>query len=312
MVAPVVPVQYKWRMRATFLSIETFCMTYELGNFTRAARALGVTPQAASRQVAKLEKSLGAILFRRNTRHMEATQAGQMYYQSCRSALEALGAAEGRLGSEGEPAGEVRVSVPTTYGNHRFMAMLAGFRKCFPRVNVDVEISNRNVDFVREQFDMAVRMGELHDASFIARRLGDFSVGTFASPTYLAESGVPSTPAQLHDHTCALFVMPSSGRPLPWTFAPAPEALIPEAAIHVRDDVLGLVSFARAGGGLIQSYHFLVEGELERGELVEVLADHSGRSRPFSLIYPREAVMRPAVRALVDYAVEHSREDRKR
>lgn len=303
--APVSP------MSTRLPSIKAFCLTYELGNFTAAAKALGVTPQAASRAVAKLERRLGVILFRRNTRHVEATEPGRAYYEACRSALDILDHAEARLqGQDDQPRGEVRVSVPTTYGHHRFIAMLPAFRRRYPRVDIDVQISNQNIDFVRDGFDLAIRMGELDDASFVARRLGDFSVGVFASPAYLSERGAPRTPAELDQHDCGVFAMPRTGRLLPWTFSPGPEALVPRAALRVREDVLGLIGFAVAGGGLIQSYHFLVTRELERGELSEVLADYSGRSRPFSLIYPREATARPAVRALVDFVVEQSRADR--
>ena len=298
-------------MSARLPEIKAFCLTYELGNFTSAARALGVTPQAASRAVAKLERRLGVALFRRNTRHVEATESGRTYYEACKHALDTLDGAEARLlGQHDEPVGDVRVSVPTTYGHHRFIALMPEFRRRYARVNVDVEISNHNVDFVREGFDVAIRMGELHDASFVARRLGDFPLGVFASPEYLRQHGAPSSPEDVADHACGVFSMPRTGRPLPWTFDPGPEALLPPAALRVRHDILGLIGFAVAGGGLIQLYHFLIERELEQGQLVQVLRDYAGRSRPFSLIYPREAAERPAVRALVDFIVEMTRSDR--
>jgi DNA-binding transcriptional LysR family regulator len=298
-------------IRARLSSIEAFCQSYELGSFTVAARSLGVTPQAVSRSVAKLEKSLGVPLFRRNTRHIEATEAGRSYYEACRAALQTLDDAEARLrGTRDDLAGEVRVSVPTTYGHHRFLPMLASFRRRYPRIEIDVEVANQNIDFVRDGFDLAIRMGELQDASFVVRRLGDFSLGVFASPSYIEERGRPMAPSELDLHECAVFVMPRTGRPLPWTFAPGPESLTPKAAARIRGDALGLITFARAGGGLTQIYHYLVERELERGQLIEVLQEYSGRSRPFSLIYPKEAVTRPAVRVLVDFIVEQSRADR--
>lgn len=299
-------------IRAKLSSIEAFCQSYELGSFTVAARSLGVTPQAVSRSVAKLEQRLGVPLFRRNTRHIEATEAGRSYYEACRAALVALDDAEARLrGAREALAGEVRISVPTTYGHHRFLPLLASFRRLHPGIEIDVEVSNKNIDFVREGFDLAIRMGELRDASFVVRRLGDFSLGVFASPSYLAERGRPMTPSELDGHECAVFVMPRTGRPLPWTFVPEPEAIAPRAAVRVRGDVLGLITFARAGGGLVQIYHYLVERELASGQLVEVLREYSGRSRPFSLIYPKEAVKRPAVRALADFIVERARPDRR-
>ena len=292
-------------------SLRLLCLTVELGSFTRAAHAAGLSAQAVSRAIARLEDELGQPLFRRNTRHVEPTEAGRLYYDAATGALQRLQEAEAalRLRQE-EPAGTVRVSVPTTYGHHRFVPMLSEFLRRYPRVEVDLEIANHNVDFVREGFDLAVRAGDFSDEPFIARKLGDYTLGVFGSPGYLAERGAPQNIKELAEHRCAVFVMPSTGRPLPWAFAPpGPEAMVMPAALRVRGDVLGLVGFARAGGGLVQSYHYLVERELARGELVEVLVEYSGRRRPFSLIYPKQAVSRPAVRVLVEFVVAGSRGD---
>ena len=298
-------------MPAQLSHIQAFQLTFELGNFTLAARAMGVTPQAASRAVARLEGELGAQLFRRNTRHVEPTEAGRLYYAACAEALARLADAERRLRVDQDtPSGTVRVSVPTTYGHHRFMPLLAEFCRLYPRAEVEVDISNLNVDFVREGFDLAIRMGDLGDAPFVARRLGEFPLGVYASPAYLEARGAPTAPDQLARHTTAVFIMPGTGRPLPWSLLPGPELILPRAAVRVRTDITGLVSFARAGGGLVQIYRYMVEREVARGELVEVLSQYAGETRPFSLIYPRSAVERPVVRALVDFVVERARRER--
>lgn len=295
-------------LRAKLPNIQMFCLAYELGSFTEAAKSMGVTPQAASRSVAKLEKELGVLLFRRSTRQIQITEAGRFYYQSCRTALATLEEAELQLGVvEDEPSGLVRISVPTTYGHHRFLPMLSGFRRLYPRIEIDVEISNQPINFVREGFDLAIRMGQLEDASFVAQRLGSFSFGVFASPTYLKEHGFPERPTDLVNHECGVFVMPHTGRNTPWFFAKNPKTLAPKPAIRIHHDVLGLIAFARSDGGLIQMFHFIVERELAHGELQEVLTAYSGCSRPFSLIYPKEAALRPAVRTLIDYTVHYSR-----
>ncbi|ACY18784.1 LysR family transcriptional regulator [Haliangium ochraceum] len=297
-------------MRSKLATIEIFCLAYELGTFTAAARELGLSPQSASRALARLEGELGVVLFRRNTRHIQATEAGRTYYETCRSVLKALDAVEMELpGGADEPSGDVRVSVPTTYGHHRFLPLLAEFRRRHPRVFVDVQVDNRTIDFVRDRFDVAIRMGKLHDAPFIARKLGDFSLGLFASPAYLRARGEPRSLDDIDNHECVLFVMPRTGKILPWSLAGEPRSYTPRAAIRVRHDVLGLISIARAGGGIIQIYDYLVENELARGELVEILPDYRGRSRPFSLIYPPEAMRRPPVRALVEFVVHSAAGD---
>ncbi|MEL6760998.1 MAG: LysR substrate-binding domain-containing protein, partial [Myxococcota bacterium] len=262
------------------------------------------------RAVARLERALETPLFRRSTRSIRATTAGHAYFDSCSRALETLTQAADRLSTGRESLkGRVRVSVPTTFGHRRFLPILPEFRRLHPGVQIDVHIANRNIDFVREPFDLAIRLNRPRDGAFVARKLGDFSLGVFASPDYLAERGRPTEPSELVEHECASFIMPSTGRELPWTFSPQPESWRPVSPVRIREDVLGLITFARAGGGLIQIYHFLVQAELDRGELVEVLEPFGGRQRPFYLLYPKEVMKNAPARALAEFVLRRSRAD---
>jgi DNA-binding transcriptional LysR family regulator len=286
---------------STLAGVEAFCRTYELGSFTKAARRLGVTPQATSKAVARLEATLGVTLFRRSTRALAPTEAGRRYYARCSQALALLDVADGEAASHRvAPRGRVRISVPTTYGHHVFLPSLANFAARFPEVLVEVEVENHNVDLVRDGFDLAIRMGAIRDASLIARRLGDFALGVYAAPSYLARRGVPRGPEELDRHTCLTFVMPSTGRPLPWLFRDRP-AQAPTPRYPIHGDPLGAVTLARSGLGLAQTYDFVVAEHAARGELVEVLASHRGHARPFSLLYPRQGRLDAPARALVDH-----------
>jgi len=289
---------------STLPNVEAFCQTFATGSFTKAARALGVTPQATSRSVARLERTLGVELFRRTTRHLAPTDAARRYYARCTQALALFAIAE-REAAAGHAAleGCVRISVPTTYGHHRLLPSLAAFRERHPGIEVELNVANRNIDFVRDGFDLAIRMGSAIDAGLIARKLGDFPLGVYAAPSYLARHAAPRAPSELADHTCLAFVMPSSNRVLPWSFVPGPQRFVPAAPYRCSDDPLALITLARAGLGLIQIYDFLVEDDLARGRLVEVLAPYRGRSRPFSLIYPRAPRQARAVRALIEHIV---------
>ncbi|MDI1428252.1 LysR family transcriptional regulator [Polyangium sorediatum] len=298
-------------LAGTLPNLEAFCRTYETGSFTKAARALSVTPQATSRSVARLERALGVTLFRRTTRSLAPTDAARRYYDLCVQALSLLSTGERELAS-GKKAveGRVRISVPTTYGHHRLLPSLGTFRERYPGIGVEVNVSNQNVDFVRDGFDLAIRMGTIDDKTLVARKLGDFALGVYASPSYLARHGAPRTPGELDEHTCVAFVMPRSGRVLPWTFVPAPERFEPEAPYRCSDDVLGIITLARAGVGLVQVYDFLVEEDVARGALVEVLGSFRGKSRPFSLLYPKSVEPSRPARALIDYIVATAREGR--
>ena len=114
-------------------------------------------------------------------------------------------------------------------------------------------------------------------------------------------------PADLNTHTCIAFVIPSTGRVQPWSFHPEPAEYLPKASYRVGDDVLALVTLARAGIGLIQTYDFVVAQDVARGALVEVLSAHRGVSRPFSLIYPRGVTQSRATRAMIEFILEMER-----
>ena len=299
-------------MQANLSGIQAFCLAYELGNFTEAAKALDVSPQAISRAVARLEGELGVTLFRRSTRHIHATEHGRVYYASARDALQTLLEAERKLLAEESDLieGCVRVLLPTAYAHRRFLPWLATFQQHYPGIDVELTISNRQLDFIKEGFDLAIRSGDVkRSPSYTVRKLGDFSLGVFASPDYLERHGTPTFPMELEQHRCILFTRPNSNKVLPWTFSPDPDVFIPPSSIRVSQDELGLVTLAKQGAGFVQLQHFLVQEELERGELVEVLQSHGGRARAFSLLCHAERAEDIARQKLVEFVMERSLQD---
>lgn len=291
-------------------SIALFCKAAELGNFTSAAEAMGVTPAAVSRSIGRLEARLNVKLFARTTRRVKLTDDGRAYFEQCEQALAQLQEAERIVtGNQSSPSGRLRVSVPTTYGHHRILPILPKFMKKFPLINLDVSISNRNIDFVEEGFDVAVRMGALEDSRLIAHKLEDAALCVFASPGYLKRAPKLRTIADLSAHDCIQFIMPSSGRPIAWSFFEHKGEVdfVADSRIQIQDDVLGGVTLAKAGGGVFQSYRFIVARELQSGELVEVLKAHAGRARPFNILYPQNRHMSSRVRVFVDFVREHFR-----
>jgi DNA-binding transcriptional LysR family regulator len=296
------------KVESTLPNLLAFCRAFEHGSFTLAARALSVTPAAVSRAVARLEGTLGVSLFRRTTRALRPTAEGRAYYEKCAAALALLAEAEEELAdATSEEGGLVRLSVPTTYGLHRLLPRLAGFHQQHPGIELELEISNHNTELVREGVDLAIRMGTIRDAGLVARKLGDFSVGVFASPAYLRRRGEPMTPEELDEHHCIAFLIPRTGLPLPWIFAAPTAERAVRGNLRVQGDPMGAVALARAGEGLVQTYHFLIERELAAGQLVEVLGERAGRSRPFSLIYRKERARSRAVRAVIAYILATER-----
>jgi DNA-binding transcriptional LysR family regulator len=288
-------------------SIEMFCKAAELQGFTAAALALGVTAAAVSRSVGRLEERLGVKLFTRTTRHMRLTEEGQAYFEQCRQALAQIENAERAInGSQAEPSGVLRVSMPTTFGHHRVLPRLPQFMERYPKIKVEVDLSNRNIDFVEDGYDLAIRGGTHSDSRLVARQLEDACFGIFAAPQYLALRGTPQTPEQLQAHECIVFVLPSTGRYLPWLFRQNGQDLdlVVEGRVNVQGDVLGCLSYAVGGGGLLQTYHFVAQRHLENGSLVEVMQAFGGRSRPFSIMYPHNRHLSAKVRAFVQFLLE--------
>ncbi len=204
--------------------VEVFIAVVEHGSFTAGAVALSTTPSVLSRAISRLEARLGRQLLQRTTRRVGLTEAGRLYLEQVRSAFSLLVDAERDVqGQEGELAGRVRLSVPTTYGHYRLPPLLARFARQYPRVQVELNITNRNVDLVAEGFDLAIRLGHLPDSGLVARKLEDATLLLVASPEYLRRMGAPQTLEDLQRHMCLPFVMPRTGRIAPGCFAMANE-----------------------------------------------------------------------------------------
>lgn len=283
--------------------VEAFIATAEAGSLTRAATALATTPSMISRAVSRLEARLGVQLLRRSTRRLRLTDAGAHYLEQAQAAFALIVDAEHTVqGQEGPLRGTVRLSAPTSYGHVRLPALLHAFRQRHPQVTLEIAIGNRNVDLVAEGFDLAIRGGELPDSGLVAHRLEDAAFCLVASPAYLRRCPAPVTIDALSTHDCLGFVLPSTGRVMPWRLRDGDTDLdwMPAPSLRVTEDVLGLVSLARTGAGICQTYRFIVDDDLQRGALLEVLPQSSGRTRPFSLLYAPHRRLSAAARALID------------
>lgn len=282
--------------------VEVFIAVVEHGSFTAAAVALSTTPSVLSRAVTRLEARLGRQLLQRTTRRVGPTEAGRVYVEQARSAFSLLDDAErdGR-GQEGDLTGRVKMSVPTTYAHYRLPPLLACFTQQYPRVQIELNITNRNVDLIAEGFDLTIRLGQLPDSGLVGRKLEDAALLLVASPDYLHRRGKPQTLEELQRHQCLPFIMPRTGRIAPWVFRDEGRDIdwLPGSTIEISDDVLGVVSLAEQGMGICQSYEFIVQDRIQRGQLVEVLPQLQGRSRPFSVLFAPHRRQSAATRAMI-------------
>jgi DNA-binding transcriptional LysR family regulator len=285
-------------------SLELFCLAAELESFTAAAQAAGLSPAAVSRSVARLEARMGVRLFVRTTRRIHLTDGGRAYYEQCRQALSLMRDAESQLtGEQQAPAGVLRLSVASPYGHYRVLPLLPRFRARFPKVRIELHLSNRNIDFTGEGFDLAIRGRAPPDSGLIARKLEDAELVLVAAPAYLARAGRPDSLEALAAHECIQFVLPSTGQPVPWLFRRDGQDIELETPVSYSctDDYMGMVTLARHGAGLLQTYRYIVQDDLNQGHLQQLLPEAGGRSRPFSLIYPDRRHTPLRVRAFIDF-----------
>lgn len=292
-------------------NIELFCLAVEHESFTAAANAAGVTPAAVSRSVSRLEERLAVRLFVRTTRQIRLTEGGRLYYAQCRQALTQLVDAEREVsGQQQAPSGEIRISAPTPYAHFRLLPMLAEFRRLYPLVQVAVHVSNRNIDFAEGGYDLAVRGRAPDDSGLIARTLENAELVVVASPRYLKTYGVPESLADLQAHDCIQFELPSSGRNLPWVFMDKGKAINVQTSGNTTclEDYLASVTMARHGAGIVQTYRFTVQEDIERGALVEILSELGGATRPFMLLYPHVKHVPLRVRTLIDFLTAQAAE----
>jgi DNA-binding transcriptional LysR family regulator len=285
-------------------SIELFCLAAELASFTAAATSAGITPAAVSRSIGRLEERLGVRLFVRTTRQIRLTEGGRRYYDQCRQALLQLVEAEREVtGGQAAPSGHLRISMPTPYAHYRLLPLLPQFRRLYPGITVEAHVSNRNIDFAGEGYDMTIRGRDPVDSSLIARKLEDAEMVLVAAPSYLKRAGTPQSLDQLQDHECIQFDLPSTGRKIAWPLLVDGKQVdvVTSGGYTCSEDVLGIVTLARAGAGIVQTYRFIVEQDLARGDLVELLAQHGGTSRPFYLLYPHARHLSLSVRTFAEF-----------
>jgi len=285
-------------------SLELFCLAAEHESFTLAAQAAGLNPAAVSRTIARLEDRLGVRLFVRTTRRIHLTEGGRTYFEHCRQALSLMRDAESQVtGEQQAPSGLLRISVASPYGHYRVLPLLPRFRSRYPQVEFEVHMSNRNIDFTAEDFDLAIRGRTPPDSTLIVRKLEDAELVLVAAPSYLARAGAPRSLDDLSRHECLQFVLPSTGQPIPWLFRHEGQDVEVHTPTSYRcvEDYLGPVTLARLAAGLLQTYRYIVQEDLAQGRLQELLLEAGGRSRPFSVVYPSRQHTALRVRAFIDF-----------
>jgi len=285
--------------------MEAFVALATAGSFVAAADKLGTSTAAVSRQIAALETHLGARLVHRTTRRLSLTEAGSQFLERAEQILADLVEAEAVVGREAaNPVGLLRVSAPLSFGISVLGALLPEFRRRFPDLRLDIDLSDRVVDLAHDGVDVAIRIAQAPSPNLIARRIAPIPIVTCASPAYLAAHGHPTHPSDLSAHETLSYSYLSSGDT--WTFRTAAGAT---AAVRVRSNVHAtngdlLRRLAVEGGGVIVQPGFIVEDDIAAGRLVQVLPDWSLGTFGLYAVYLSRRHLSAKARVFIDYLVE--------
>ncbi|MCK2126355.1 LysR family transcriptional regulator [Thauera aromatica] len=279
-----------------------FARVVDDGSFTAAAERLGLPKSTVSRRLSQFEERLGERLLLRTTRRLNLTEFGRALLEHARQVgaeVEAVAAlAESR---QVQPSGRLRVSMPSDFANLLLTDMLAAFSALHPAVTLELDLSPRRVDLLGENFDIAIRLGDLPDDTLLAaRRLAEFSWGLYAARSYLAENGTPERPEDLHRHR-ALHLQARTGEPAGWTLLHADERWegVPPGSITANSPEL-LIRFARAGAGIAAVPDYFAEPYVRRGELQRVMPAWSLPSITAWAVFPGRKLMPTKTRAFLD------------
>lgn len=280
-----------------FDAMTAFVAVCESQSLTAAARRLGLSPSVMSRQIAALEGRLGTRLFHRTTRSISLTDAGSRFLDRARRILSDLDEAEGAAQDEkAEPRGRLSVTAPVIFGRLHVAPMLARFVDRYPRITVDLNLSDRFVNLVEEGHDLAIRIGHLPDSQLIARRFGETRRTLVASPSFLAGASVPRHPQDLANFAVIAFTPVAP--PFDWHFANDLRVRVePRFVVNSGDTALAL---AKAGSGIARVLHYQVRDAIKDGELVEVLADFAPAPMPIHAVYSSARLLPGKVRAFLD------------
>ena len=256
--------------------MQVFAKVASLGSLSGAARTLGMSPTMATKHIDAIERRLGAKLIHRTTRRLTLSEAGHRYLEACERILAEIDEADAEAAADVvEPRGTLRLNVPLSFGFREVVPAVADFMRLYPALTVDLGLTDRYVDLVEEGWDLAIRLGALRDSSLIARKLAPGRVVLCGAPGYLAAHGTPRTIADLKDHNCLGYTMPSAASANRWFLGPDGSLSVPVSGTLRANSGDALRAAALAGVGLIYQPTFLVADDLRAARLVCVHLDET-------------------------------------
>ncbi|WP_394171153.1 LysR substrate-binding domain-containing protein [Saccharospirillum alexandrii] len=282
-------------------ALRVFCAVVEHSSFSRAATELNISVAKTSKLIQSLEQALNTSLLRRNTRRITLTEAGERYYHDVVPLLEEMANIDARVERMTTTiTGTLRMTMPLDFGRRLIMPLIPDFKRTYPDLELDIELSDRHADLVAEGFDLGLRVADLKDSSLIAKPLGTYRMKCAASPEYLARHPAINTPEDLEAHPCLTYSL--SAQPCNWTLIRG-EA---EARVRVRSalqlnngDLLAQAACQHLG--VLYQPDFIISTYLDSGALTPILTDWQDRMVHAWLVYPARKYLPMKVQAMLGF-----------
>jgi DNA-binding transcriptional LysR family regulator len=287
-------------------TLRLFVATARRGSFAAVARAEAADPSAISRAVGGLEDELGVRLFQRSTRRMALTEAGERYLARVAPLLDELDRArDDAAGAGAEVSGTLRLTASNTFGHVRLVPLLPELLATFPRLRLDLLITDARLDLVAEGVDLAIRLGPMPVGDLIGVKVADTAYRVYASPGWLARADVPRLPSDLRAHGCLLFNLAEFRTRWRFRDAAGAEEEVPVDGPLVASSLIALRDCAIAGIGPALLPDWLAAEAVAAGRLVDLFPAYQVTATDFAtgawLLYPSRAYLPGKVRAVIDF-----------
>jgi DNA-binding transcriptional LysR family regulator len=284
------------------VEIRVFKAVAEIGSFTAAAEALGISQPYATRLLTELEQRLGVTLLHRSTRGQRLTEEGRDFLADCNHVLEVMEDAQARASTSAQQMGLLRIGLPLVFGMDQVVPLLPQFLEAHPGLSVRISLSDSQSNLIDDEIDVVVRMGRLEDSSLVAKRLCDLRRLVVAAPSYISRHGMPAHPDELLQHQCLLWHGPLKYRNT-WPFIVGDE----RADVTVQGSIsstnsLALMELLKAGAGIGHVAEHVALPLIRRGDLVQMLEGYCCHPElSISAVFRRERRTAPRIRAFVDF-----------
>lgn len=286
--------------------LRIFCAAAEAKNFKEAAAKLGISPQAVTRAIQDLEGRLGELLFHRNTRQIHITDFGEQLAERARESINTvddLFQPQDRKADHNGINGLIRITAPITLGHHILLPILTRIREEYPNISIDLRLADLITNVVDQKIDIGIRVGFLHDSSFIAKAIAKVSFMVVATPELAARVGMPKQPQDLGELPTIALVDKNTGKTWPWYFANA-QQFIPKTPAFVTDDPETELALTLRGVGYAQLPAFLAMQHIESGKLVAVLKPHIPAPWELYIYRPQRGPVPQRIRVVYDLLSE--------